>query len=57
MNNALQVEAVADALGARWRAMVFLAAYSSLRWWELVELRLDRLDLPPSSGARGGEAR
>ncbi len=40
-----EVERVADEVGERWRALVLLAAYSSLRWSELVALRVSRLDL------------
>ena len=36
------VEAVPD----RYRGLVLVAAYSSLRWSELVAFRVDRLDLP-----------
>jgi integrase len=41
-----EVESLADAVPERARALVLLAAYSSLRWSELVALRVDRLDLP-----------
>jgi integrase len=41
-----EVEALADQVPERWRAFVLLAAYASLRWSELVALRVDRLDLP-----------
>lgn len=41
-----EVEGLANAVGERWRAFVLLAAYSSLRWSELIALRVDRLDLP-----------
>lgn len=41
-----EVEALADEVGERWRAFVLLAAYASLRWSELVALRVNRLDLP-----------
>jgi integrase len=40
-----EVERLADCVGGRWRALVLTAAYSSLRWSELVALRLSRLDL------------
>lgn len=35
-----------DAMPDRWRAFVLVAAYSSLRFSELVGLRVDRLELP-----------
>jgi integrase len=41
-----EVERLADEAGERWRAFVLLAAYSSLRWSELIALRVDRLELP-----------
>jgi integrase len=41
-----EVERIADNVGERWRALVLTAAYSSLRWSELIALRVDRLDLP-----------
>lgn len=41
-----EVEALADVIESRYRALVLAAAYSSLRWSELVGLRVDRLDLP-----------
>jgi hypothetical protein len=34
-----QVDALADAMGPRWRLMVYLAAYASLRPEEQAELR------------------
>ncbi|MEP6973256.1 MAG: site-specific integrase [Actinomycetota bacterium] len=40
-----ELAAVADALPLRWRALVLLGAYSSLRWSELVAVRRDDLDL------------
>jgi integrase len=40
-----QVAAVADAIGARYRALVLVAAYGGLRWSELVGLRVRRVDL------------
>jgi integrase len=40
-----EVDRLADEVGERWRAFVLLAAYSSLRWSELVGLRVHRLDL------------
>jgi integrase len=39
-----QVGSLADAVPAEWRAFVLLAAYSSLRFSELVALRVDRVD-------------
>jgi integrase len=38
-----QVEALVEAVPDRYRALVLLAAYGSLRWCELVALRVDRL--------------
>ncbi len=38
-----EVDALADAVPDRYRALVLLAAYGSLRWSELVALRVDRL--------------
>jgi integrase len=40
-----EVDRLADAVPDRYRAMVLLAAYGSLRWSELVALKLDRVDL------------
>jgi integrase len=40
-----ELERLADEVPDRWRAFVLLAAYSSLRWSELVALRVERLDL------------
>jgi integrase len=41
-----ELERLTDAMPERWRAFVLLGAYSSLRFSELVALRVDRLDLP-----------
>jgi integrase len=41
-----EVDGLVEALPDRYGALVLLAAYGSLRWSELVALRLDRLDLP-----------
>ncbi|GAA1892273.1 tyrosine-type recombinase/integrase [Streptantibioticus ferralitis] len=41
-----QVDALADAMGARWRLMVYLAAYASLRPEEQAELRRPDVVLP-----------
>jgi integrase len=41
-----EVDGLVEAVSDRYRALVLLAAYGSLRWSELVALRLDRLDLP-----------
>ncbi len=41
-----EVARLVDAMPDRWRAFVMLGAYSSLRFSELVGLRVDRLDLP-----------
>jgi integrase len=38
-----EVDALAEAVPDRYRALVLLAAYGSLRWSELVALRVDRL--------------
>jgi integrase len=40
-----QVYALADAVGLRYRALILLAAFSSLRWGELAALRPDDIDL------------
>lgn len=40
-----QVYAVADAIGQRYRALVLLAAFDSLRWGELAALRRRDIDL------------
>jgi integrase len=40
-----QVYALADAVGLRYRALVLLAAFTSLRWAELVALRPADIDL------------
>jgi len=40
-----QVYALADAVGARWQAMVLLATFCGLRFGELAALTRDRLDL------------
>ena len=41
----VQVAALADAIGPRYRALVLVAAYGGLRWGELVGLRVKRVDL------------
>jgi integrase len=41
-----ELELLVDAMPDRWKAFVLLAAYSSLRFSELVALRVDRLELP-----------
>ncbi|MGW6604817.1 tyrosine-type recombinase/integrase [Streptomyces sp. NPDC055036] len=41
-----QVDALADAMGPRWRLMVYFAAYASLRPEEQAELRRPDVDLP-----------
>jgi integrase len=48
------VEALADAMPARWRATVLVAAWSGLRQGELLGLRRHRLDL---LGQRGGDGK
>ena len=40
-----QVYALADATGERYRALILLAAFSSLRWGELAALRRSDLDV------------
>jgi integrase len=40
-----QVSALADAVPARYRALVLVAAFGGLRWAELVGLRVRRVDL------------
>src|SRR6202044_3002661 len=40
-----QVYALADAVGSRYRALILLAAFSSLRWSELAALRPEDIDL------------
>ena len=40
-----QVDALADAIDPRWRALVLLATYGSLRWGELTALTRQRIDL------------
>ena len=42
-----QVDALADAIDPRWRALVLLATYGSLRWGELTALTRQRIDLQP----------
>lgn len=41
----MQVQALADAVPARYRMFILLAAWSGARWGELVALSYDRLDL------------
>jgi integrase len=40
-----ELEGLVDQIPDRYRALVLVAAYSSLRWSELIALRVDRLDL------------
>ncbi len=40
-----ELDRLVEALPDRYRALVLVAAYSSLRWSELVALRIERLDL------------
>jgi integrase len=40
-----QIAAIADAVGPRWEALVYTAAYSGLRWGELAGLRRVDVDL------------
>jgi integrase len=44
-----QIAAIADAAGDRWRALVLTAAYSGLRWGELVGLCRDDVDTKEGS--------
>lgn len=41
-----ELDRLVEAMPDRWRAFVLVAAYSSLRFSELVGLRVDRLELP-----------
>jgi integrase len=41
-----ELERLVDTMPDRWKAFVLVAAYSSLRFSELVGLRVDRLELP-----------
>jgi integrase len=41
-----ELERLIEAMPDRWMAFVLVAAYSSLRFSELVGLRVDRLELP-----------
>lgn len=40
-----QIEALADAIEPRYRGLVFMAAYTGMRWGELAALRVRRLNL------------
>jgi integrase len=40
-----QVARLADAIDERYRALIFTAAYTGLRWGELAGLRIDRVNL------------
>ena len=40
-----QVEALAGAIDPRYRALIFTAAYTGMRWGELVALKIERLNL------------
>lgn len=40
-----EIAALADAVGPRYRALIYAAAYTGLRWGELAGLRRHRLDL------------
>lgn len=44
-----QIEQLADAVAPRYRALIFTAAYTGLRWGELAALRLKNLDLVAGS--------
>ncbi len=41
-----EVQALADAVPKRYRALILTAAYTGMRWGELAGLRVKRLDLP-----------
>lgn len=40
-----QVDQLAEAVGAEWRLLVLVLAYTGLRWGELAALKVSRLDL------------
>ena len=40
-----QIEALASAINSRYRALIFTAAYTGMRWGELAALRVERLNL------------
>ena len=40
-----QVEALAGAIALRYRALIFTAAYTGMRWGELAALKIERLNL------------
>ena len=42
-----QIAALVEAVGARYRALVLVAAYGGLRWGELVGLKVKRVELLP----------
>jgi integrase len=44
-----QIAAVADAIDPRYRALIFTAAYTGMRWSELVALQTTNLDLTKAS--------
>lgn len=44
-----QVYAPADAAGLRYRALILLAAFTSLRWAELIALTPADIDLTPAT--------
>jgi integrase len=48
---------LAEAHGERYRALIYLAVDSGMRWSELVGLRRARVDLPKQKGARHRAAR
>ncbi len=41
----VQVEALAEAIEPRFRALIYTAAYTGMRWGELAALRVERLNL------------
>ncbi len=47
-----QVDALATAIDPRWRALVLLATYGSLRWGELTALTRQRIDLQAGTARR-----
>jgi integrase len=40
-----EIEQLAEAIGIRYRALIFTAAYTGMRWGELIALKRDRLHL------------
>jgi integrase len=52
-----QVYALADAVGLRYRALILLAAFSSLRWSELAALRPEDIDPDRTHRGNGDQER